>query len=63
MQNEILASLTGLSDVDLLARTKALIAREREATAEIIAHLAEMETRELYLREGYHSLLCIAGTP
>ena len=35
---------------------KALFAREREATAEPIAHLTEMDTREVHLREGYPSL-------
>ena len=35
---------------------KVLVAREREATAELIAHLAEMDTREVHLREGYPSL-------
>src|SRR5213593_1564933 len=56
MKNEILATLTDVSDADLVLRTKALIARESETTAEIIAHLAELDTRELYLREGYPSL-------
>jgi hypothetical protein len=35
---------------------KRLIARERDVTAELIAHLAELETRDVYLREGYPSL-------
>jgi hypothetical protein len=33
-----------------------LIASERAVTAELIAHLAEMETRDIHLREGYPSL-------
>jgi hypothetical protein len=56
MQNEILASLTRLSDAELVARLKGLAARERDTTAEIVAHLAELDTREVYLREGYGSL-------
>lgn len=35
---------------------KCLIARERDATAALVAHLAEMDTREVHLREGYPSL-------
>jgi len=56
MQNDILTSLTRLSDAELVARMKSLVARERDATAQIVAHLAEMDTRDLHLREGYESL-------
>src|SRR2546425_7052230 len=56
MQNDILASLSRLSDADLVARMKGLVAREREATAQIVAHLAELDTRDVHLREGYGSL-------
>ncbi|HEY2945647.1 MAG TPA: hypothetical protein VGN09_24655, partial [Vicinamibacteria bacterium] len=56
MQNHILASLTRLSDTDLIAHVKALVARERDVTAELIAHLAELDSRDVHLREGYGSL-------
>src|SRR5438128_12234730 len=56
MQNDILASLTRLPDADLVAQVKALIARERDVTAELIAHLAELDTRDVHLRAGYPSL-------
>jgi hypothetical protein len=56
MQNEILATLSRLSDADLVARVKSLVGRERDATAQIIAHLAELDTRDVHLREGYDSL-------
>src|SRR5437773_1863226 len=56
MQNDILASLTRLSDAELVARMKSLVARERDATAQIVAHLAELDTRDVHLREGYESL-------
>src|SRR5712691_9659262 len=56
MQNDILTSLTRLSDAELVTRTKSLVTRERDATAHLIAHLAELETRDVYLREGYGSL-------
>src|SRR2546428_3112704 len=56
MQNSILVSLTRLSDAQLLGQLKSLVARERGVTAEIVAHLAVLETRDVYLREGYPSL-------
>ena len=56
MQNDILTSLTRLSDAELVARLKSLVARERDATAHLVAHLAEMDTRDVHLREGYESL-------
>ncbi len=45
-----------LSSRELLARVKDLAAHEREATAVLIAHLAELDRRRLYLAEGYSSL-------
>jgi len=56
MQNDILTSLTRLSDAELVARMKSLVARERDTTAQLIAHLAELDTRDVHLREGYDSL-------
>jgi hypothetical protein len=56
MQNNILASLTRLSDDDLVARLKGLVARDHDLTAQIVAHLAELDTRDVFLREGYGSL-------
>src|SRR3989442_395631 len=56
MQKNISSSLAGLSDGELVGRVKALVARERAVTAELVAHLAELDTRELSLREGSPSL-------
>jgi hypothetical protein len=56
MQNDILATLARLSDNDLATRVKALAAREREAMAPMVAHLAEMDTRDIHLRDGYPRL-------
>ena len=56
MKNDILTSLTRLSDAELVARVKSLVARERDATAHLVAHLAELDTRDVHLREGYESL-------
>src|SRR5437773_1199993 len=40
MNTNILATATRLSDEDLLARLQHLAANEREATAQLVAHLA-----------------------
>jgi hypothetical protein len=56
MQNDILASLTRLSDAELVGQLKSLIARERDATAQIVVRLVELDTRDIHLREGYSSL-------
>jgi hypothetical protein len=56
MPYEILDSLRQLPDEDLVARTKRLAARERDATALLVAHLAELDTRDLHFRAGYSSL-------
>jgi HNH endonuclease len=53
---DVLASLSRLSDTELVARVKDLAARQRAATADLVAHLAELETRQLHLRAGYGSL-------
>jgi hypothetical protein len=56
MMNATLSSLTRLSDAELVARIKGLTARERGVTAQIVTHLAELDTRDVHLREGYASL-------
>ena len=56
MDTTTLSSLADLSDQDLLARVMELAADERRATALLIAHLAELDARRLYLAEGYSSL-------
>ena len=45
-----------LSDAELLVTVKRLAANERHATAQLIAFLAEMDARRLYLAEGCSSL-------
>ncbi len=52
----ILAHAARLSDRDLLAQVKDLAQRERESTVALIAYLAELDERRLYLAEGYPSL-------
>jgi hypothetical protein len=45
-----------LSDDDLVAGVKSLVRCEREATASLVAHLAELDARHLYLPAGFSSL-------
>ena len=57
METNIFATAVALSDKDLLARLDTLAVREREATAELLGHLAALELRPtLYLAQGYGSL-------
>jgi hypothetical protein len=56
MQKDILESLARLSDDELAARVKSLAAREHATAACVIAHLAEMDTRDIHLRAGCPSL-------
>lgn len=49
-------SLAGLTDEQLLLKVKALAGLECEATAQLIASLAELDARRLYLAEGFPSL-------
>src|SRR5436309_934150 len=39
-----------------LRRLERLVARDHDLTAQIVAHLAELDTRDVFLREGYGSL-------
>ncbi|HYN05055.1 MAG TPA: HNH endonuclease signature motif containing protein [Vicinamibacteria bacterium] len=56
MSDDILGSLRHLSDGELVARVKSLAGREHDATAFLVAHLAELDTRDVHLRAGYGSL-------
>lgn len=56
MQQRRLSSVTRLSDAKLLQTVVQLSGREREATVELVAHLAELDARKLYRGEGYGSL-------
>jgi hypothetical protein len=64
MKISILASAASLSDQDLLARIRVLAGREREAAAELVAHLAALDARPaVYAAQGYGSLFgyCTQG--
>ena len=56
MNENILATAARLSDEALLARIKVLAIRERDATVELVAHLAELDGRKSHLGEGPGSL-------
>jgi 5-methylcytosine-specific restriction endonuclease McrA len=49
-------SLTQLPDHVLVRDLRSLVARERATTAELLAHLAEVDARRLYLPAGYTSM-------
>jgi 5-methylcytosine-specific restriction endonuclease McrA len=48
--------LTHLSDAVLLRDLNALVAQERSAMAAVLAHIAEVDARRLYLPAGYPSM-------
>src|SRR6185295_6279883 len=57
MNTNILLTASALSDQDLLARLEGLARSEREASAELVAHLAALDGRPaLYAAQGYGSL-------
>ena len=52
MSGDTLAALHLLSDDELVARLKDFAARQREAVVELVAHLSELETRDIHQRGG-----------
>ncbi len=52
----MLSAVAQLSNQELLARVTQLARCEREATASLVAHLADLDARRLYLAEGCSSL-------
>src|SRR5438876_11277790 len=57
MNTNILALASSLSDRDLLARVSLLAGNERDASVELVAHLAALDARPaLYAAEGHGSL-------
>jgi hypothetical protein len=56
MNTTLLHDVAVLSDSALLARVAGLAQQERRVTATLIAHLAELDARRLYLAEGCSSL-------
>src|SRR5258707_3782998 len=57
MNTNMVALASGLSDHDLLDRIAALAGKERETSAELVAHLAALDARpSLYAALGHGSL-------
>ncbi len=56
MQSDFLASLRRLSDDELVTRVKDLVCSERVGMVEVVAHLAELDTRDVHFRAGHGSL-------
>ena len=56
MHENILAAAARLSDDDLYVRLKRLAGRERDATVELVAHLAELDARKTHVGDGSGSL-------
>lgn len=49
-------SLRRIGNSALVARLNEVVARDRASTAEVVAHIAEMDRRRLYLAAGYSSM-------
>ena len=56
MRDTLLGIAARLTDDELFRRVRILATRERAATVELVAHLAELDTRKLHLAQGYGSL-------
>jgi hypothetical protein len=57
MNSNMLVTASTLSDQDLLARLEAIAGNERQASSELVAHLAALDSRQmLYADQGYGSL-------
>jgi hypothetical protein len=54
-------SLATLTDADLLAHVTRFASVEREATVQLIASLAELDARRLYLGQGCGPCLSSGG--
>jgi 5-methylcytosine-specific restriction endonuclease McrA len=54
--NQLLFMFAALADAQLLEEVHTLVARHRDITAALIAALAELDSRKLYLAEGFCSL-------
>lgn len=62
MKHDLLTAATNRSNADLVARLQFLAARGRRDTAEMVAHLAELEARSISLADGYGSLFSYCTT-
>ena len=56
-------SLTHVDDQALLGNLKALVAHGCSNTADVVAHIAEVDARKLYLPAAYPSMYLLCGAP
>lgn len=49
--------MKNLNDFDLISTTKNLVQKEREVTLSVLRHLREIESRRLYAKRGFSSLV------
>src|SRR3970282_1796771 len=61
MRQDLLAPLRHLPDTELVARVQDLAVRERGAMVLLVAHLAELDTRDVHFRAGHGSLFPSSG--
>ncbi len=52
MHGTLIRGAAGLPDAELLRQVVLLARRERDATVELIEHLAELDARKLHVAEG-----------
>ena len=55
-------SLRGLDDTTLLAQLHTIVGQQRSQTAQLLAHLAEVEDRKLYAAQACSSMFGYATT-
>ena len=56
MHDDLVSSLRRLSDAELVTQLRDIAGRERGAVVLLVAHLAELDTRDVHLRAGHGSL-------
>ena len=54
--SQLLTRLQGVTDDELVSEVERLARCERDATARLVAHLAELDARRLHLGAGFSSL-------
>jgi len=60
---DFIRQIESLDDHDLLSRLKGMVTRERRSTTQLLAHLAVLDGRRLFIAQGYSSLFnyCTRG--
>lgn len=60
---DFIRAIESLDDQDLLKRMRGIVVKERRSTTQLLAHLAVLDGRRLYIAQGYSSLFnyCTRG--